>query len=228
MLLNYTDQFFRLSLAWLSFSGLLWAQFPDWKTLRSFALNVLREEGMGKQRLESRILDEVRRYCDHFIDPCLGQPISLSTLDLATCNMISELLFGGRSDYEDQKFRSMVDSMKHFVKANQQAAITKNIPMAQFFRFSGIQELSESTHRLRPEVERWVEKSKSSPNYEEPQNIFDHFFLHQKRNSDKSDAFSGEISDQRYLKQWLSTCMLLIFFQFIQIAMHGHWPYSCI
>lgn len=179
------------------FSGLFWAPFPEWKTLRSFALNVLRDEGMGKQILEPRIHEEVNRYCQHFIDPHLGEPISLSSLAMATCNIISILAFGGRSDYDDDGFKSMVDAFRKRVRGGHINGITKNIPLARFFKFSGSRSMSEAQNVYGPKINHWVERSKESQNLENPENIYDHFFMHQSRSANKANAFKGKISYYR-------------------------------
>ena len=42
------------------FSGLLYAQHPHWKIMRTFTLNSLRGDGMGRAVLEPQILEEIR------------------------------------------------------------------------------------------------------------------------------------------------------------------------
>ena len=172
---------------------MIWAPFPHWKTIRSFALNMLRDEGMGKKVMEPRILDEVERYSEYFIEPHLGEPISLSTLNMATCNIVSGFVFGKRSDYDDPDFNAMLTALNKAVKANMRAAITQNIPLARFLRLSGIQQVDESSSVIRPMVDGWVNQVRASLNLESPQHIFDYFFQHQKLKEDDDHvaAFRG-------------------------------------
>ena len=146
---------------------------------------------MGKQVIEPRILDEVDMYCKHFIEPHLGEPISLSTLNMATCNVISVLVFGGRSDYDDPKFKVLMEAMDTGVKANLRAGITSNIPLARFFKFSGHKVSEESDAVLLPEMEGQFQQTKDSPDLDNPRNMFDYFILHQQEKKDFGNAFTG-------------------------------------
>ena len=50
-------------------SGLFWAPYPHWKTLRSFAISTIREEGMGKASMEPQAVKEIEQYLDAFVKP---------------------------------------------------------------------------------------------------------------------------------------------------------------
>ena len=170
---------------------MVWAPFPHWKTLRSFAINMLKDEGMGKQVMEPRILNEVERYCKHFIEPHLGEPISLSTLNMATCNIISVLVFGGRSDYDDPKFKTLMEAVDKFFGAFTKAGLTKNIPLARFFRFSGLQDMTEGSEVTVPEMDGRFLQRKAAPDLDDPKNMFDYFIRHQMKIGDTENAFKG-------------------------------------
>ena len=83
---NYKISWFRWNLntfAIINFAvGILWAPFPLWKTLRSFALTRLREEGFGKSAVEPKIMSEIDVFIGQFITPAIGKPVSIHPCNL--------------------------------------------------------------------------------------------------------------------------------------------------
>lgn len=148
---------------------------------------------MGRQILEPQILDEVKEYCDYFIEPLLGQPMDLSGLKLATNNIISELVFGGRSRYDDSKFKTMIDYLDELVAASARASLTQNVPLLRSSRFSGESKMQVADQFLVREMQERLRQSKASLNRENPTNIFDHFLLNQTDADAQVGAFRGTI-----------------------------------
>lgn len=91
------------TLAIITFAvGILWAPFPYWKTLRSFALTRLREEGFGKSAIEPEIMSEIDVFIGQLITPTIGKPVSIHhAISKFTYNLISEMISNTRMDYED-------------------------------------------------------------------------------------------------------------------------------
>lgn len=109
--------------------GLIFADYPHWKTIRSFALNILRSEGMGKASLEPTILHEVHCYIDHFVTPNLGRSIKLvDSMMLATANITGVMILSNRREYGDVQFVQWVNAFRDSVHAAIRAAAARNIP----------------------------------------------------------------------------------------------------
>ncbi|XP_032137981.1 cytochrome P450 2E1 isoform X1 [Sapajus apella] len=84
--------------------GIIFNNGPTWKDIRRFSLTTLRNYGMGKQGNENRIQREA-----HFLVEALrktqGQPFDPTFLiGCAPCNVIADILFHKRFDYDDEKF----------------------------------------------------------------------------------------------------------------------------
>ena len=74
-------------------------------------LNSLRGDGMGRAVLEPQILEEIRTYMETFIATNSNMPIDMtSTLPLATSNIVSQLIFGCRFEYNDAMAIKVVDA----------------------------------------------------------------------------------------------------------------------
>ncbi|XP_019300687.1 cytochrome P450 2C41-like isoform X1 [Panthera pardus] len=82
--------------------GILFANGKRWKEMRRFCLMTLRNLGMGKSDLESRVqeeayylMEELRKTNALPCDPTF-------VLGCATCNMVCSIIFQNRFDYTDQ------------------------------------------------------------------------------------------------------------------------------
>lgn len=65
---------------------------------------------MGKSSMEPKITEEIEEYIAHFITPNLGKPFHMNVgLSQATANIVSQLLYGGRTDYDDKKFITLIE-----------------------------------------------------------------------------------------------------------------------
>lgn len=113
--------------------GILWAPFPHWKTLRSFALMRIREEGFGKSAIEPEIMSEIDVFIGQFITPTIGKLLSIHHAILKfTYNLISEMISNTRMDYEDPQLQFllgkwMVSSLKQGYFYDEKLAHTEQL-----------------------------------------------------------------------------------------------------
>uniref|UniRef100_A0A8C8SG86 Uncharacterized protein n=1 Tax=Pelusios castaneus TaxID=367368 RepID=A0A8C8SG86_9SAUR len=89
-------------------SGIVFTNGEKWKALRRFALQTLRNFGMGKRSLEERIQEEAQ---------CLVQELAQTQatpfdptflISCAVSNVICSIVFGDRFDYKDGDFLTLV------------------------------------------------------------------------------------------------------------------------
>ncbi|XP_071398517.1 cytochrome P450 2F2-like [Centroberyx affinis] len=89
--------------------GVILADYgPGWKEHRRFALMTLRNFGLGKHSMEERILGEIQ----HIMKPLeksIGETLSPQVLfHNASSNIICQVLFGTRYDYDDEFIKLIV------------------------------------------------------------------------------------------------------------------------
>ncbi|XP_067950311.1 cytochrome P450 2C1-like [Watersipora subatra] len=132
--------------------GILWAPFPQWKSLRSMAISSLRDEGMGKAFLEPKIMEEIEEYIKHYIKPHSETPISVQrSLSKASNNLISQMVLGQRFSYEDKQVAAILDCLNEMFALAGKLSILDNIPLAGlFFKHLRDRYLYNSFHVLRP------------------------------------------------------------------------------
>ncbi|KAK7906668.1 hypothetical protein WMY93_015280 [Mugilogobius chulae] len=88
--------------------GVKWSNSEPWKEVRRFALFNLRDFGMGKKSLESRICEEAQCLCE-VVKSFKGKPFDTKApVNCAISNVICSLVYGSRFDYDDPEFTTLV------------------------------------------------------------------------------------------------------------------------
>jgi len=93
--------------------GVIVSEGELWKEQRRFALTTLRDFGVGRPILESRIKEETQFIIDHISEyASSGKPFDPFLVFVsAVSNVISVLLFGRRFDYDNKEFVHEVTAM---------------------------------------------------------------------------------------------------------------------
>ncbi|KAM7004166.1 cytochrome P450 2G1-like [Passerculus sandwichensis] len=91
--------------------GVVFADGERWRALRRFSLTVLRDLGMGRGSIESRIQEEAQELLGAFQDT-KGEPFDPTfLLSCAVSNVICSIVFGRRFRYDDAEFLQLLRMM---------------------------------------------------------------------------------------------------------------------
>ena len=177
-------------------SGLFWAPYPHWKTLRSFAISSLREEGMGKASMEPQVLEEIEQYLGAFVEPNLNQPINMRQgLSQATCNIVSQLMYSKRFDYNDEGFKAMMSAIFEVGDISVKIAIASSLPIP-FLRYllKSLHDRSEHLSKkvIIPTLQSYIDEHKIDIDRENPRDLTDRFIIHSEEVKDEQEhCYSG-------------------------------------
>ncbi|XP_048239862.1 cytochrome P450 2J3-like [Haliotis rufescens] len=87
-----------------------------WKEQRKFSLSVLRDLGLGKSVMETRIHEEVMSCLDAILSQN-GAAFDISSIiNKSVCNIISSLAFGKSFEHDDPEFRCYMNTLNEKMK----------------------------------------------------------------------------------------------------------------
>ncbi|XP_014665615.1 PREDICTED: cytochrome P450 2B4-like isoform X1 [Priapulus caudatus] len=112
--------------------GLILTEGAHWREQRKFALEALREFGMGKISLEGKIQEEVQALL-HEIGEKSDQAFDSKLLmGNAVSNVICNIVFGNRFDYDDAEFREMLERLNISVRNSSVSGLINFMPFLRF------------------------------------------------------------------------------------------------
>jgi len=115
---------------------------------------------------------------EHYIQPSLGQPLDMySNLPKATANVISQLVFAKRFDYEDAAFTAITNVLNSLIRSSLKMSflgnlpiIGEHIPVVKKLR-TDLQEISL------PTIRKCIEERRQQFSSGEPQCLVDQYLL---------------------------------------------------
>ncbi|XP_042366254.1 cytochrome P450 2F2-like isoform X3 [Plectropomus leopardus] len=141
----------------LTQNGLVLADYgSSWKEHRRFALMTLRNFGLGKQSMEQRILVEMQ-YTMDTLERSIGSTMSPQVMfHNVAFNIICQVLFGTRYDYDDNFIKVVVQCFKENSKiANgpwamlyDSVPMVRNLPLPFMKAFKNIETCKKLVTRL--------------------------------------------------------------------------------
>ncbi|XP_034750248.1 cytochrome P450 2K1-like [Etheostoma cragini] len=176
-------------------NGILFTNGDSWKEMRRFALTTLREFGMGKRISEDKIIEECRYLIEEF-KKLKGKAFNnAQTINNATSNIISAIMFGKRFKYEDPVFQAMVE------RDNKTIHLTGSAPILMYNMFPWLgpflknwRDVIKNVEANREDIKSFIADLKETLNPEMCRCFVDAFLRH-KLNVEKSEIKNSHYHD---------------------------------
>ncbi|XP_044150679.1 cytochrome P450 2C39-like [Bufo gargarizans] len=151
---------------------------PRWRSLRRFTMTSLRNFGMGKKTMETRVLEE-SKYLIQAVSETGGKPFNPTMLmACAVGNIISSVLFGEHFDYQDEKLHKLLSSTSRHIKGILAPLSTLCNIMPVFLKFPIIrQKVFKESKYLQRFATKYIKHHKETLNPEAPRDFIDYYLL---------------------------------------------------
>lgn len=205
--------------------GLVWSSGPLWKEQRTFALTTMRKFGFGKRSLQGQIMEEVDCLMEE-LEKYENKPFDIQNiLNTSVSNVICSLLFGKRFEYEDTKFKRLIELLnKLFATASASSPaflfpILRHLPMS---RFAKVQKLFDDIDGLTSEI---IEEHRKNFDGNNVNDFIDGFLL-QQNETEENTTFTDEqlkISVREFFAAGTETTSTTIRWALLFLIHHREW-----
>lgn len=178
------------------YAGAFWNPYPHWKTIKSFILSSLRDDGLGKRHLETRILEEIDIFCETFIESNLKTPIDLgANLPRFTTNIISQMVFGRRFEYDEKSIDTLISSILETFDENEKYVLASNVHFGKYFMKATLEkEIRLYNDRILATLTSYIRENKDKLNRDDPGCLIDRLLIKsEEAEGAEKKLFDGEI-----------------------------------
>ncbi|XP_056305376.1 cytochrome P450 2B1-like [Danio aesculapii] len=172
--------------------GIVMVTFTNsWKQQRRFALHTLKNFGLGKKSIESRVLEEIQYLMAEMLKD-EGKPVNPHhTLQNAVSNIFCSIMFGDRFDYDNKRLEYLLKMLNENIMLTG-SAIGHIFNLAPFIKhFPGPhQKINKNSVELFGFIGDEVEEHRKTLDPSSPRDFIDAYLLEiEKQKSNKDSTF---------------------------------------
>lgn len=117
----------------MTFIGIVFGDGESWKEHRRYVLQVFRDFGVGKFKMEDKIVDEAQALIE-FLAAKGGQPLETKLpISTAVANVINSVLTGIRYESDDPEFVKFISLAKENLSVTMGKGLLAVMPWLRFF-----------------------------------------------------------------------------------------------
>ncbi|XP_077130960.1 cytochrome P450 2K4-like [Ranitomeya variabilis] len=173
--------------------GIVFSNGETWRSMRRFTLSTLRDFGMGKKSVESRIQDELMPLIESFRSHN-GKPFNNHMLiNTAVSNVICSIIFGKRFEYGDPTFEKLIKMLNENVKL----IGTPKVMLYNYYPFLGSllglhKKLMQNTQDLKSFISKYSMNRRSDFDANDITGYIDAYLLKQEQETTKTQTYFNE------------------------------------
>ncbi|XP_055050847.2 cytochrome P450 2K6 [Misgurnus anguillicaudatus] len=171
--------------------GIAFSNGDNWREMRRFALSNLRDFGMGKRKIEEKIIAESQFLKEKF-ETFKGKAFDSSQpVSFAVSNIISSIVYGNRFDYSDSRLHEMVNRAYENMKLTGSASIQlyNLFPWLRPF-VKNQQRIVNNLQENYKESDKILHDLKKTLNPQEPRGFAESFLIRQQQDKDSGETGS--------------------------------------
>ncbi|KAI7803492.1 cytochrome P450 2K6-like isoform X1 [Triplophysa rosa] len=168
--------------------GIVFSNGDNWREMRRFALSNLRDFGMGKRRIEEKIIEE-SQYLKEEFGTFEGKAFDTThPVSLAVSNIISSIVYGDRYDYNNPLLHEMVKRAYENMKLTGSASVQlyNLFPWLRPF-VKNRQRIVNNLQENYKEIKKIVQDLQTTLNPQDPRGFAESFLIRQ-----QDDKNAGE------------------------------------
>ncbi|CAC5358757.1 CYP2J [Mytilus coruscus] len=172
-------------------SGIVSANGDDWKVMRRFSLQAMRDFGVGKSSLEENILEEIQNVIDD-LEKMKGSEITnlKEMMIKASCNIIHSLIFGYRYKHDNESLKKLIKTMDNIFSGPGSLSASGLFPVLNLIMKDNLKVRIEGFSTLKKYIEKHITEHRESFDPENIRDFIDMYLVAEKEESERTSVLN--------------------------------------
>ncbi|XP_063426116.1 cytochrome P450 2K3-like [Mytilus trossulus] len=172
-------------------SGIVFANGDAWKGRRRFALQAMRDFGVGKSSLEEHILEEIEEVADD-LEKGKGEEITdlSKVMTKASCNVIHSFIFGYRYKHDNELLQKLIKAMDNIFSGPGTLSASGLYPLLNLFMIDDLKLRGEGLSTLKSYIEQHITEHRESFDSDNIRDLIDMYLVAEKEESEHKSVMN--------------------------------------